>query len=84
LDKAKHQLLQAVEDAVIDRSGQLWISKQTNTYRYVISSCEGVWVGDNLACVWHEFINLEKGIHGKARESHDGTWEVRRDWKRVT
>ncbi len=69
---------------MIDRSGQLWVSKQTATYRYVIRSYDGVWEGDGSTCVWHEFVNLEKGIHGKARERQDGTWEVRRDWKRVT
>lgn len=69
---------------MIDRSGQLWLSVKIGTYRYVIRSYEGVWEGDNSACVWHEFINLERGTHGRARERVDGGWETRQDWKRVS
>lgn len=67
---------------MIDRSGQLWLSKMIGTYRYVFRSYEGVW-SDDSPCVWHEYIDLAKGTFGRAREKHEGSWETRRDWGRV-
>lgn len=67
---------------MIDRSGQLWLSKRIGTYRYVIRSYDGVWQDDS-PCAWHEYINIGDGSHGRAREKVDGSWEHRRDWSRV-
>lgn len=67
---------------MIDRAGQLWKSIMTETFRFVIRSYEGVWQDDS-PCVWHEYINLGEGSHGRAREEVDGNWEARRDWRRI-
>lgn len=67
---------------MIDRSGQLWLSQTIPTYRYIHRSYEGVWE-DGTRCAWHEYINLETGAVGRAREKRDGSWETRRDWTRL-
>jgi len=66
---------------VIDRAGQLWLSK-SGMYRYVIRSYEGTWV-DKTLCTWHEYVSLADGSFSRACEKLDGGWETRRDWERI-